>query len=105
MDKKECLLGVSEMQTYLFNTGENYRSYEFLGCHRVEIDGCDVWRFAVWAPNAQSVKVACDRNDWLQTHLRTATYINMPLQRLTVLYIYAPIPMQDVVNCDPVRHL
>ena len=64
MDKKECLLGVSEMQTYLFNTGENYRSYEFLGCHRVEIDGCDVWRFAVWAPNAQSVKVACDRNDW-----------------------------------------
>ncbi|MDD6563562.1 MAG: 1,4-alpha-glucan branching protein GlgB [Clostridiales bacterium] len=64
MDKKECLLGVSEMQTYLFNTGENYRSYEFLGCHRVEIDGCDVWRFAVWAPKAQSVKVACDRNDW-----------------------------------------
>ena len=64
MDKKECLLGVSEMQTYFFNTGENYRSYEFLGCHRVEIDGCDVWRFAVWAPNAQSVKVACDRNDW-----------------------------------------
>ena len=64
MDKREGLLGVSEMQTYLFNTGENYRSYEFLGCHRVDIDGRDMWRFAVWAPNAQSVKVACDRNGW-----------------------------------------
>ena len=74
MDKREGLLGVSEMQTYLFNTGENYRSYEFLGCHRVDIDGRDMWRFAVWAPNAQSVKVACDRNGWTGDGMELAQF-------------------------------
>ena len=61
MNGKDELLGISQMQTYLFNTGENYRSYEFLGCHKSDLDS---WRFAVWAPNAKAVKVACDKNGW-----------------------------------------
>ena len=61
MIEKKDLYGVSQMQTYLFNIGENYRSYEFLGCHKSDLDS---WRFAVWAPNAKAVKVACDKNDW-----------------------------------------
>ena len=60
MSKNKEMLGISEFQAYLFNSGDNYRSYEFLGCHKTE----DGWRFAVWAPNAQSVKVACDKNGW-----------------------------------------
>ena len=61
MIEKKDLYGVSQMQTYLFNIGENYRSYEFLGCHKSDLDS---WRFAVWAPNAKAVKVACDKNGW-----------------------------------------
>ena len=62
-DKRE-LSEISDFQTYLFNSGENYRSYEFLGCHKIEKSGLTGYRFAVWAPNAQSVKVACDKNGW-----------------------------------------
>ena len=58
------ILGISHMQTYLFNTGENYRSYEFLGCHKVNNNGEIGWRFAVWAPKAKAVKIACDKNSW-----------------------------------------
>ena len=58
------LLGISTFQTYLFNSGDNFKSYEFLGCHRIENEGRTGFRFAVWAPNAQSVRVAVDSNDW-----------------------------------------
>ncbi|MGN1115150.1 MAG: hypothetical protein ACI4TH_01110, partial [Candidatus Ornithomonoglobus sp.] len=62
MENKKEMLGVSEFQTYLFNSGDNFNAYEFLGCHKVKIDGREGFRFAVWAPNARSVKVACDAN-------------------------------------------
>ena len=64
MKDKNELFGVSEFQTYLFNSGDNFKSYEFLGCIRTEVDGKRGFRFAVWAPNAKSVKVACDSNGW-----------------------------------------
>lgn len=57
-------LGISEFQTYLFNSGDNFQAYEFLGCHRVTVDGIPGFRFAVWAPNAKSVKIACESNNW-----------------------------------------
>ena len=64
MDNTKELYGISEFQTYLFNSGNNFRTYEFLGCHKAKYDGCEGWRFAVWAPNAKVVRVACDKNDW-----------------------------------------
>ncbi|MGN0183032.1 MAG: 1,4-alpha-glucan branching protein GlgB [Candidatus Ornithomonoglobus sp.] len=64
MENKKEMLGISEFQTYLFNSGDNFNAYEFLGCHKVKIDGREGFRFAVWAPNAKSVKVACDANGW-----------------------------------------
>lgn len=64
MKDKNELFGVSEFQAYLFNSGENYKSYEFLGCHKTEHNGESGWRFAVWAPNAKSVSVACESNGW-----------------------------------------
>ncbi len=56
--------GISEFQTYLFNTGENFQSYEMLGPHKITAGGKSAWRLSVWAPNAEAVKVAGDFNGW-----------------------------------------
>src|SRR6266850_6288486 len=45
---------------YLFREGTHSRLYEKLGSHLV--DGAT--EFAVWAPNAASVAVVGDFNDW-----------------------------------------
>ena len=50
-----------EFPIYIFNKGENYRSYEFFGCHRIK--GSE-FAFRVWAPNAVSISVAGDFNGW-----------------------------------------
>ena len=63
VDDKTCA-GISSFQTYLFNNGENFKSYEMLGVHRIEIDGKKYLRFAVWAPNAEAVSVAGEFNSW-----------------------------------------
>ena len=55
---------ISSFQTYLFNTGDNFKAYEMLGSDRVDIGGKKHWRFSVWAPNAVSVKVAGEFNGW-----------------------------------------
>ncbi|MBS7298647.1 MAG: 1,4-alpha-glucan branching protein GlgB [Eubacteriales bacterium] len=52
--------GLGEFPLYLFNEGTNYKAYEALGVHRYN----NGWRFAVWAPNAKHVAVACDHNLW-----------------------------------------
>lgn len=55
MDKTEL-----QQRAYLFNTGQYFESYDFLGCH-LEDDG---YRFTVWAPNAQQVYLVGDFNQW-----------------------------------------
>ena len=52
--------GLGELPLYLFNEGTNYKAYNTLGVHKYN----NGWRFAVWAPNAQHVAVACDYNLW-----------------------------------------
>ena len=52
--------GLGEFPVYLFNEGTNYKSYEVLGVHKYK----NGYRFAVWAPNAKKVSVACGYNDW-----------------------------------------
>ncbi len=47
-----------------FLQGESVRAYEFLGSHFVNWDGRDGVVFRVWAPNALSVSVVGDFNDW-----------------------------------------
>jgi 1,4-alpha-glucan branching enzyme len=51
---------LSDQDVYLFNEGTHLRLWEKLGAHLVE-GGV---RFAVWAPNADSVAVMGDWNDW-----------------------------------------
>ena len=64
MTEEKPWANISRFQTYLFNSGDNFKSYEMLGSHKVKIDGVDGWRFAVWAPKAVSVRVVGDFNDW-----------------------------------------
>lgn len=64
MTEEKTWANISRFQTYLFNSGDNFKSYEMLGSHKVKIDGIDGWRFAVWAPKAVSVRVVGDFNDW-----------------------------------------
>ena len=48
----------------LLAEGNHYKNYEKLGAHLLEADGVKGTRFAVWAPNAKSVAVIGDFNDW-----------------------------------------
>lgn len=54
----------TEFNHYLFNTGDHIRSYEFMGAHVIEFEGKKGVQFTVWAPNAESVFIAGDFNDW-----------------------------------------
>lgn len=54
-----------QLDAYLFHEGTFYKSYEFLGAHRIE-GGV---RFVVWAPRAQEVYLIGDFNDWHETNL------------------------------------
>lgn len=51
---------ISEYQLYLFNEGTNFKSYEFLGAHKID----SVWSFAVWAPKAKNVSLVGEFNNW-----------------------------------------
>jgi 1,4-alpha-glucan branching enzyme len=49
---------------YLFKEGALFRAYEKLGAHAQIVDGREGTHFAVWAPNAETVSVVGDFNDW-----------------------------------------
>ncbi len=54
----------SEFDLYLFGQGKDYNLYEKMGAHFRIIDGIQGVNFAVWAPNALSVSVIGDFNEW-----------------------------------------
>ena len=53
----------ADFDNYLFREGTHSRLYDSLGCH-LDDQGA---RFAVWAPNAESVSVVGDWNGWSKT--------------------------------------
>jgi 1,4-alpha-glucan branching enzyme len=55
---------LSKDDLYLFNAGQHYRLYEKLGAHFMNTKGIEGAYFAVWAPNAKSVSVVGDFNNW-----------------------------------------
>ncbi len=59
-------LQLTETEEEKFNHGIFYDSYKKLGAHPMIIDGTTGVYFAVWAPNAQSVSVVGDFNEWKQ---------------------------------------
>jgi len=56
------LLGAFDL--YLLGIGEQWRWWEKLGAHPLEVDGVAGVHFAVWAPNAERVSVVGDFNNW-----------------------------------------
>ncbi|PUZ27097.1 1,4-alpha-glucan branching enzyme [Chitinophaga costaii] len=54
----------TEFDIALFGEGRHYRLYEKFGAHTVTHEGLAGTSFAVWAPNAKSVSVVGDFNDW-----------------------------------------
>lgn len=63
-----------EKDAYLYNEGKNHRAYDFLGSHKVNIDGTEYIRFVVWAPRAKYVNLCGDFNYWDE--------LNLPLERI-----------------------
>jgi 1,4-alpha-glucan branching enzyme len=55
-------IGLEPHDAYLFREGTHARLYDRLGCHLDAQQGGA--RFAVWAPNAESVSVVGDWNHW-----------------------------------------
>ncbi len=59
----------NDFPLYLFYQGKNSESYRFFGVHAIEEDGVTKHRFRVWAPNAVSISVVGDFNQWnRETH-------------------------------------
>lgn len=66
---------------YLYHEGKNYKAYEFLGAHKLNINGEECTRFALWAPNARQVYLTGDFNSWDKT--------SIPMKRITGSGIWA----------------
>lgn len=54
----------TDLGSYLFHQGTNYRAYEFLGCSLSIRDGRYEYTFRTWAPNAKSVGLVSDFSGW-----------------------------------------
>lgn len=66
----------SEFEIHLFNEGSFYQAYEKLGAHQTEFEGEEGVHFAVWAPNARSVSVVADFNNWDATAHPMVPFLN-----------------------------
>ena len=54
----------SDLDSYLFHEGTHYAVYRKLGAHPATEGGQQGTRFAVWAPNARSVRVIASATGW-----------------------------------------
>ncbi len=54
----------TDLGSYLFHQGTNYRAYEYLGCSLLMKDGKYEYTFRTWAPNAKSVGLVSDFSGW-----------------------------------------
>jgi 1,4-alpha-glucan branching enzyme len=97
-----------------FQQGTHYRLYQKFGSHSLKVH--DVWGmyFCVWAPNATSVSVIGNFNDWKEgQHQLTARWDNsgiwegfIPLFKLGEAYKYHIVGYEDriTVKGDPFAH-
>jgi 1,4-alpha-glucan branching enzyme len=54
----------TDQDIYLFKEGNQFRLYDKLGAHVLEVEGRQGTLFAVWAPNAKRVSVVGNFNGW-----------------------------------------
>ncbi|MEF9942238.1 MAG: 1,4-alpha-glucan branching protein GlgB [Lachnospiraceae bacterium] len=62
--RKKKAYEMGELDQYLFGQGTHYEIYKKLGAHRAKQGRKEGVYFAVWAPNAESVSVVGDFNEW-----------------------------------------
>ena len=55
---------LTDFDLHLIGEGTHYKKYEKLGAHLKEVNGVKGVHFAVWAPNADGVRVIGDFNGW-----------------------------------------
>jgi len=55
---------ITDHDTYLFKEGSHFKLYDKLGAHLTVVDGVAGVHFAVWAPNAKSISVVGNFNQW-----------------------------------------
>ncbi|MCL1941657.1 MAG: 1,4-alpha-glucan branching enzyme, partial [Synergistaceae bacterium] len=58
---------ITDYDIFLLKQGTHYSIYQKFGAHMIEKDGEKGTFFAVWAPNAKSVSVIGNFNDWNTT--------------------------------------
>ena len=58
---------ITDHDIYLFKQGNHFRLYERLGARSMTVEGAAGTFFAVWAPNAASVSITGDFNEWNTT--------------------------------------
>src|SRR5262249_22145206 len=63
-DPYSFLPTLGELDLHLAREGRHEELYEKLGAHVREVDGVLGTAFAVWAPNARSISVVGDFNNW-----------------------------------------
>lgn len=59
----------SSYDLYLFGQGRHYQAWKFLGARILTISGIAGVLFTTWAPNAESVSVTGDFNNWDSRHM------------------------------------
>ncbi len=89
-------MGVSmkftDLDQYLFGQGTNYEVYKKLGAHPTTYRRKKGVYFAVWAPNAQSVSVIGEFNDWEEEA--------NPMEKVGPIGVYEVfVPGQRLDNC------
>ena len=79
MEKEWKAYEIGELDQYLFGQGNHYEIYKKLGAHMVDDEGQEGVYFADWAPNAKSVSVVGEFNDWDRTRnpMTRAEYIGI----------------------------
>jgi 1,4-alpha-glucan branching enzyme len=55
---------LTDFDRYLFGSGNHWKLYEKLGAHPRRVQEQQGVNFALWAPNAQSIQVVGDFNQW-----------------------------------------
>ncbi|MBQ8509761.1 MAG: 1,4-alpha-glucan branching protein GlgB [Clostridia bacterium] len=58
------MANTNDLAAFYFHQGTNYRAYDYLGCQCSREEERYRYTFRVWAPNALSVEVVGDFNDW-----------------------------------------
>lgn len=102
--------GLSSAELVRFREGTSHRAYDFLGAHPAKRGSKSGYRFAVWAPNAQSVSVVCDQNNWDETASMMAplgdtgiweTFVAGVKEGMCYKYHIINAQGDAVLKCDP----